>query len=123
MLRIRIVLMSIFMCCAALGSEDYFLCGPDEDGCYPGIYQWCLCEPKSVNSSEDYCLNFNRLACEPLSEHPDCPEAQIQPDQAHCLATLWQSEPEPLCAEVSREFCLKQHIPLCRLHAGVESCH
>ena len=116
------------LCLLFIGTSDasqhYFLCGPDEDGCYPGEYPYCLCMPyDGALASQPYCLNFDNISCVPLSLMPNCPHVDIFNNQSDCLATAFQSEPDPPCPLKTKAFCIKHHVPLCPPDGGEDSCH
>ncbi len=101
----------------------YFLCGSDEDGCFLDQVQYCACIPLSeIHYAEPYCLDFDNMRCESLSETPNCPSQIIFKDQGRCLATIHQSEPEPPCSITSRSFCLENHAWICDESGNPKSC-
>ncbi len=109
---------------ASFSSDRYFLCGPDEDGCYAGIYQYCSCIPyNDLEANNRYCLDVYVLKCTPLSETPTCNPAFIYKNQGECLATIFQSEPTPPCTVTTHFFCLKEHVSICAPDGQVHSCH
>ncbi|VEG90285.1 hypothetical protein [Legionella spiritensis] len=108
---------------ATYGSDRYFLCGPDEDGCYDGIYQYCACIPyDDLTGDQPYCLDFNLLTCTPLSRVPDCPASLTFKNQGECLGTIFQSEPLPPCPLTTHSFCLEHHISICDSNGQPDSC-
>ena len=95
-------------------SDRYFLCGPDEDGCFEESYSSCICIPVDpMNSEAPYCLDFDDLKCTPLSTRPDCSPKLTFNNQNECLATIFQSEPTPPCSFTTLEFCLQKHMMIC----------
>ncbi len=103
--------------------EQYFLCGPDEDGCNPDEYSSCLCMPyDGPLASQAYCLDFDNLSCVPLSLMPNCPRGDIMKNQASCLATAFQSEPTPPCPLTTKEFCVTHKVAICDKDGGVNTC-
>lgn len=105
-------------------SNRYFLCGPDEDGCYEEISQYCACIPyDDLEAGRPYCLNFNEMTCTPLSQTPNCDPAFIFQNQGSCLATIYQSEPRPPCSVTTRSYCLEHHTSICDKNGRPESCH
>src|SRR5690242_4772814 len=83
-----------------------FLCGPDEDGCFKGEYQYCACIPENVKAAgKPFCLDFNKMTCAPLADVPNCDPEMIFKNQGSCLATIFQSEPEPPCPLKTQTFC------------------
>lgn len=103
--------------------EPYIMCGPDEDGCYADIYQYCTCTPYNQEyGQEPYCLDFDKLTCEPLSKVPNCDPHMIQKNQQSCLATIFQSTPNPPCPMRSKDFCIQHHMSLCDKEGRPESC-
>lgn len=105
-------------------SDEFLLCGPDEDGCYEEISQWCACIPYNREHGEsEYCLDFDKRTCRPLHEIPECTQRFIFPNQATCLATLFQSSPSHPCEPVNREYCLSHGTPFCAPDGYPTSCH
>jgi hypothetical protein len=106
------------------GSARYILCGPDEDGCPKEGYQYCACIPyDEARAKERYCLDFDRMVCQPLSAAPNCDPSFIFKNQQTCLATIFQSEPEPPCILTTLSFCTKHHTYLCDKDGRSGSCH
>ena len=104
--------------------ERYFLCGPDEDRCYDGIYEYCSCIP--VNEAEwnkAFCLNFDEMSCKPLSQVPDCDSNFIYKTQGACLGVIFQSEANPPCPTTSRSFCEEHDSLICDKEGHPDSCH
>jgi hypothetical protein len=92
----------------------YFLCGPDEDGCDDEYAQYCFCIPYNVrHATKPYCLDFVNFTCTPLVDVPDCNPRDIFPDQGSCLATIFQSEPEPPCRIVTQPYCESHQSAMC----------
>lgn len=109
---------------ASYSSELYFLCGPDEDGCYEGIYQYCTCTPyNDTEANNPYCLDFDKLSCAPLSQTPHCDPSLIYRNQGECLATIFQSEATPPCTIKTHSFCMEHHTSICDTYGQPESCH
>ncbi|MCA0404393.1 MAG: hypothetical protein LCH30_11505 [Proteobacteria bacterium] len=107
----------------AFANLDYFLCGPDEDGCYPEIYEHCLCIPSHPqNANKPYCLDFSSLICTPLAETKDCDEDLIYTNQASCLAVIFHSTEHPPCMRQSKQFCKEHHSYFCNEGGNPESC-
>jgi len=105
-------------------AEKYLLCGPNEDGCYRNIYQYCNCIPyNEQQGSQPYCLDFDNMRCHPLTQVPDCDAALIRKDQASCLATIFQSEREPGCRATTQAFCVKHNMYFCDEDGHPGSCH
>lgn len=116
-------ILSIFST-SSIASQKYILCGPDEDGCYQGIYSHCNCIPyNEQQGNQAYCLDFDTMRCYPLTQKPDCDTALISKDQASCLSTIFQSEPEPGCLFTTDDFCLEQHMNFCDEDGHPGSCH
>lgn len=104
--------------------DKYFLCGPDENGCYKGIYQYCSCIPyNEKEANKPYCLDFDTMRCRPLSEVPDCFPALIFKDQAGCVSTIFQSEEDPPCPLTSKSFCEENNTYICEEDGHPDSCH
>lgn len=124
MLNFFLTLLFFLLMMTTCRAENYFLCGPDEDGCSPSDYSSCLCMPfDGPESQQPYCLDFNEVACIPLQQQPQCLNGIILNNQSECLATAFQSEPEPPCQTADKSFCQKHHIPLCKRDGGQNSCH
>lgn len=105
-------------------SDRYFLCGPDEDGCFPDIYQYCACIPyNELEANSPYCLDFSMMTCIPLSKSPYCSPSFIFKNQGECLATIYQSEPLPPCKITTRAFCLENKTSICDPDGQPQSCH
>ena len=100
----------------------YFLCGPDEDGCPEGDEHYCACIPESVLPEQPYCLDFDHMTCAPLAKKPGCDNSLIFRDQQSCLATIFQSEPEPPCVKVKQEFCETHVGYMCDESGDPNSC-
>jgi hypothetical protein len=123
--RFFYIICSIFFCLSSVYANDkYYLCGPDEDGCSSDEYAYCLCMPEDgALATQPYCLDLIEVSCKPLSLSPQCASEYIFKNQASCLATAFQSEPEPPCAVTNQSFCIKNHIPICEQDAGQATCH
>ncbi|MCX7116882.1 MAG: hypothetical protein NTW94_03070 [Legionellales bacterium] len=104
-------------------SDRYFLCGPDEDGCFEDMYESCLCIPyNDIEAEHPYCLDFDVLKCTPLSQTPHCEPMFVFNNQSECLATIFQSEPTPPCTITTHAFCLKEHLAICDANGQLDSC-
>ncbi len=120
---IRLLMIILFFSGAAQAAGLDFLCGTDEDGCFPDHYDYCICMPyDSETANQPYCLNFNNLSCVPLSSKPDCRGGEIYGDQATCLAVAFQSEPTPVCPLKTEQFCRDHAVPLCEKDGGMNTC-
>lgn len=109
---------------ATHSSDRYFLCGPDEDGCFPDIYQYCACIPfNDFEANTSYCLDFDNLSCTPLSQTKKCEPSLVFKNQGECLATIFQSEPNPPCKITTHAFCLENHSRICAQNGQPNSCH
>ena len=118
------MLLYFMMITPSYCSDRYFLCGPDEDGCYPDIYQYCACIPyNDWEASSPYCLDFDKLTCTPLSQTTHCDPGLIFKNQGECLATIFQSEPRPPCKITTHQFCIENHTPICDKTGQPKSCH
>lgn len=116
-------LVTVLMLGTAEASQTYFLCGSDEDGCSPNDYSACFCIPyDGLLASKPYCLNLDEVACIPLSQKKDCSSELIMKDQNTCLAVAFQSEPEPPCTLVNKQFCLDNRMHLCPEGGFLTSC-
>ncbi|CAM2981456.1 hypothetical protein LEAN103870_11625 [Legionella anisa] len=123
--KIKLFMLLYFMMITpSYCSDRYFLCGPDEDGCYPDIYQYCACIPyNDWEASSPYCLDFDKLTCTPLSQTTHCDPGLIFKNQGECLATIFQSEPRPPCKITTHQFCIENHTPICDKTGQPKSCH
>ncbi len=117
---ISIALLIIFQTVHA----DYFLCGPDEDGCLAGSEQYCTCTPIRDDQNKPYCLDLHHLTCNPVSLQPDCQEKEIVVDdgQGACLAMLLQSVETPACRVVTESFCKAYSVPICADNGNPDTC-
>lgn len=122
--RLLIGCLLITSTATTFGADAFFLCGPDEDGCSAEYYSSCLCMPVDAQGQhQPYCLDFDQVACVPLAQQPGCPRAHQFPDQASCVATAFQSEPEPPCERTTGDFCREHRVPICGVDGGLASCH
>ena len=120
-MKLTIILLLIIPSICLANTEHFFVCGPDEDGCYPEIYQYCLCVPVDEKTkSTPYCLNFDEMSCKPLANVKKC--ANIFRDQASCVATMLQRESYPPCPIKTASFCQTNHIDICQLDLGLANC-
>ena len=118
-----LVMFFIFFIHMAHASERYFLCGPDEDGCPSNDYKSCLCMPYDEGEARHrYCLNLDNLSCVPLKKVANCPKYYIYKDQSTCVSIAFQSEATPPCKVVSHKFCHNNHVVICDIDGGVDSC-
>src|SRR5665811_813961 len=118
---------SLFITCSVTPSYAqiplYYLCGPDEDGCPKGYEQYCACIPyNDQQKMKPYCLDFDKMTCEPVSNVSDCAPDNTYKDQGSCLATIFQSEPTPPCSIVTKTFCEDHHASMCDENGDPESC-
>ena len=117
------IILSMAFFNMSYGDSRYLLCGPDEDGCPEDGYQYCGCTPyNEMQGNKSYCLDFDNMTCKPLSESPNCPSRFIFQDQAHCLATIFQSEPEPPCMLTTYQFCKIHNTYFCDGDGNPSSC-
>lgn len=101
----------------------YFLCGPDEDGCPEGSEQYCACIPANIKWQRQYCLDFDQMKCIPfIKAHPNCSEKLRFDTQAECLATIFQSEPNPVCGQQTLAFCKAHLTYICDENGNPNSC-
>lgn len=108
----------------SFAEQRYFLCGSDEDGCLMENVQYCACIAyDELHANKPYCLDFNKMRCEPLVNVAHCDPDNIYENQSQCLATIYQSEPEPGCPMTTQSFCIKNHTPICNSDGDVNSCH
>lgn len=122
------ILSSLICICflhIAYAENKYYLCGPDEDGCHKTTgFQYCACIPvNEENINKPYCLDFDKMTCTPLTESPHCDPGFIFKDQGSCLATIFQSEPEPPCKIKDESFCVENHTYFCGADGNPQSCH
>lgn len=104
-------------------SELYFLCGPDEDGCYEEIAQYCACIPHDDEyANRPYCFNFNALTCTPLSLTPNCSSDFTFANQGECLAMIYQSMSKPPCPLTTKKACLLHNTSICAQNGNPDSC-
>lgn len=125
--RLFFLLMIFFMSFysnSALSDNLYYLCGPDEDGCYEGIYQYCACIPQNpIQFNTPFCFDFDKRTCKPISEVKDCDTHFVFQDQATCLAVMFQSTPKPPCLLTTEAFCREHQSYLCEADGYPSSCH
>lgn len=105
-------------------AKQYLLCGTDEDGCNAKNPNSCLCMPYDGDAvaNAPYCLDLSNVSCHPLASTPNCNQDNIYPNQATCLATAFQSEPNPPCSKTSESFCIHHKIARCTQDGGQASC-
>lgn len=124
-MRNLLVLVGLLFHSISYADSRYFLCGPDEDGCFEDQVQHCACVPyDEVNYNKAYCLDFidNSKRCEPLSKIPDCSPYYIYKDQGECLAALFQSEPIPPCRTTTLAYCQQNHAWICEGNGDPRTC-
>lgn len=122
-IAIIIFTLAILVSGSTYSGEPYIMCGPDEDGCHTDIYKYCACIPYDQDQGQEpYCLDFDRLTCEPLSKVPNCDTSMIHKNQQSCVATIFQSVPNPPCPLRSKEFCIEHQMSLCDGDGKPESC-
>lgn len=113
----------VFFATPSYSSDRFFLCGPDEDGCFEGMYPSCFCIPyNDIEANAAYCLDFNELKCTPLSQTTHCNSYLIYKNQSECLATIFQSEPRPPCTITTLSFCIQEHTIMCDPSGQLSSC-
>jgi len=106
--------ITLFLIQNAYAQSSYFLCGPDEDGCFEGQEQYCACIPVSSEQEQPYCLDLDNRTCKPVAQQIDCSEKHIVlPNQGDCLATMFQSVPNPPCKIVTQSFCDTHQVYKC----------
>ena len=123
-LQLRSVLLALILTTQSAYPEQlYFLCGSDEDGCPDGYEKYCQCIPLNVQQENlPYSFDFDNMSCQLLSEQPDCATPLIFKNQASCIATIFQSEPNPPCKVVSESFCHLHFIYVCDQNGNPDSC-
>jgi len=104
-------------------SDLYFLCGPDEDGCFDDDYTSCACISYDDEPSTPHCLDFNNLECVPLSKVLRCPKNLTFKDQGSCLATIFHSTQLTPCHVKTRDFCIAHRIQFCEHNGNPHNCH
>ena len=97
---------------SSYATDMYFLCGPDEDGCFDDDYTSCICIPQDDNPNTPYCLYFHNLEFVPFSKKIRCPQTLIFNDQGSCLATIFHSTPTTPCHVKTRDFCITHQIEM-----------
>lgn len=112
-----------FYISCSFSSELYFLCGPDEDGCFEGEYKYCACIPLDNEANTPHCLDFTTLRCTPLSETALCLPHLTFKNQGDCIATMFHSTPTTPCRVKTRDFCIEQHIEFCDHNGEPNNCH
>lgn len=116
-------LLYLFCLNLAFGSDLYWLCGPDEDGCPEDGYEYCACIPHSdPYADQPYCLDFDLLSCEPLAKHPTCDKHFIFDNQMRCLATIYHSMPDIPCTLTTYDFCKNHGSHFCQEDGQPHSC-
>jgi hypothetical protein len=108
---------------ACHSNDLYFLCGPDEDGCFEDDYSACACIPQDKAPDTPHCLDFDRFVCVPLQEMPGCISDHVFKNQGACLATIFQSTPIRPCKVKTQAFCIEHHIPFCDHNGEPNNCH
>ena len=107
----------------AYSESRYFICGPDEDGCDLNDARYCACIPyDEFNFANPYCLDFNKMRCEPLANVPDCPSALVFKDQGTCFSTIFQSTSSKPCVTTTLKFCQESHAWLCDVTGDPTKC-
>ncbi len=123
--------LKISLCAALIGlsqagysNERYVICGPDEDGCFEGAYQYCACIPyNEEHSGQAYCMDFDNMTCKPLSEVKDCRRSDTYKNQESCLAMVYQSMERPPCKISTRTFCEEKGMNFCDADGNPDTCH
>jgi hypothetical protein len=116
---LSIVLLLSIQCTYA-ESSLYFLCGSDEDGCAEGREQYCACIPDISIPNQPYCFSSDWKSCHPFKKQSDC-DVKFD-NQAKCIAALSQSEPIPVCKEVTQSFCSSHSVSICDESGNMDSC-
>ena len=109
---------------SCLAETTYFLCGPDEDGCFEqdDYYRFCTCIPQDpITFSHPYCLDWDKMACISTDKDP-CQNGVTFKTQSDCVSTLYQSEPRPPCPLKTRFFCEENHIHMCDSTSNAAAC-
>jgi len=120
---IKLFLLLLFLLFSTFNyASRYFICGPDENGCYDEIYQYCSCIPvNEIQQNKPFCFNDN-LTCTPLAETPNCHPSSIYPTQNECLATIFHSLPEHPCTVTTDAFCLEHNSYFCAPDGNPSTC-
>lgn len=119
------ILLSVVLFCMlqTAQSSQYFLCGPDEDGCPKGFEQYCACIPVRADQYSPYCLDLDHMTCNPVSSQPDCKEKEIVvPTQGECVAMMYQSVKTPACKVKTESFCRQHSAAICDETGNPSSC-
>ena len=117
---IKIIAVMILFPDVVFSQPQYFVCGPDEDGCAAYDYQYCMCMPVDEKTDSPYCLDFDSVRCVPLAQKPDCTD--VFRNQSECVATAFQSEAYPPCPVQNKTFCASHHIPICAKDGAANTC-
>lgn len=113
-LSLRFFIAYFFCVHIASGSDLYWLCGPDEDGCHEDSYAYCACIPHNDQyANQPYCLDFDTLSCEPLIQKSHCDRHFIFENQVTCLATIYHSMPNIPCTLTTYDFCKNHGSTFC----------
>ena len=119
----KILLITLFFIIQTVWADPlYLLCGSDEDGCLEGYEQYCACIPAGINKDQPYCLDFDKMTCDPLALRPHCDKNMKFSNKAQCVATIFQSEPVPPCREVTQSFCISHSVYMCDENGNPDSC-
>lgn len=119
---LKTILLSCIISTICYSNTLYFLCGPDEDGCFAEDYSSCACIPFDNEPFAPHCLDFIKLWCIPLSELTSCLSKIIFKDQGSCIATIFHSTYRSPCAVKTREFCLENKINFCEHNGEPQNC-
>lgn len=120
-MRFLALFVFIFCVSATQANKLYFLCGPDEDGCFDDDYTSCACLPQDAEPGMPHCLDFNELRCIPLSQTAHCNPLYVFKTQGDCLASMFHSTQTTPCHLKPRSFCIQNHIQFCDYNAN--NCH
>lgn len=123
---VRGAMILSLLCCVittSYSSDLYFLCGPDEDGCFEDDYSSCACIPHDSEAYTPHCLDTRNIRCTPLSQAPNCSRNLIFKNQGDCLATIFHSTPTTPCHIKTRSFCIEHRIPFCDQNGDPYNCH
>ena len=101
----------------------YFLCGPDEDGCFEDNYSACACVLQDHDANSPHCLDFTTIRCIPASQMTHCPAHSLFKNQGDCIATIFHSTQTTPCHVKSQVFCIQHHIQFCDDNGDPRHCH
>jgi hypothetical protein len=112
--KILVSTFCLFISHSLFASQQYLLCGPDEDGCPDDGHQYCACIPfNEAASGQPFCMDFDARTCKPLKDSPNCDPNFIFKTQAECLAMIYQSDSVPACQMTTLSLCKADGSYIC----------